>query len=292
MKAPRNYASAGAFRRALEERMHQVAKTESTDLSRLRRQISFDRLLARLFLEPTAPWVLKGGYALELRFRMARSTIDVDLTSSARTSNSIPGMRELLQGAASRDLGDWFEFIVGPHSMDIDAAPYGGARFPILARMDARLFARFNLDVANGERAISPLEVIQCRDWLHFAGIGAPQVKMISREQHFAEKLHAYTLPRPSTNSRVKDLIDLVLLIDSGTLDKQRLQNALQLTFGQRSTHALPVALEPPPDNWRARFIEMAAECQMAPDMEAAFARVSRFFAALLDAPSSNPLGQ
>jgi hypothetical protein len=27
-----------------------------------------------------APWALKGGYALELRFRSARSTIDIDLT--------------------------------------------------------------------------------------------------------------------------------------------------------------------------------------------------------------------
>ncbi len=30
-------------------------------------------------LEPT-PWVLKGGYALELRFKAARSTVDIDLT--------------------------------------------------------------------------------------------------------------------------------------------------------------------------------------------------------------------
>ncbi|PYT33137.1 MAG: hypothetical protein DMG58_08485 [Acidobacteria bacterium] len=46
----------------------------------LRRQVSFDRLLARLFREESAPWVLKGGYALELRFKAARSTVDIDLT--------------------------------------------------------------------------------------------------------------------------------------------------------------------------------------------------------------------
>ena len=30
---------------------------------------------------------------------------------------------------------------------------------------------------------------------------------MIAREQQFAEKIHAYTLPRNSANSRVKDLV-------------------------------------------------------------------------------------
>ena len=43
---------------------------------------------------------------------------------------------------------------------------------------------------------------------------------MIGREQQFAEKLHAYTLPRNSANSRVKDLVDMALLIGSGGLDK------------------------------------------------------------------------
>ena len=33
---------------------------------------------------------------------------------------------------------------------------------------------------------------------------------MITREQQFAEKTHAYTLPRSVANSRVKDLVDLV----------------------------------------------------------------------------------
>jgi hypothetical protein len=39
----------------------------------------------------------------------------------------------------------------------------------------------------------------------------------------FAEKLHAYTLPRQGRpNARVKDLVDLVLLSVSGTLDAAR----------------------------------------------------------------------
>src|SRR5260370_35395638 len=64
MVIPRTYATPGAFRRALEERLKSMSQTEQIDINRLRRQVSFDRLLARLFQEDPAPWVLKGGYAV------------------------------------------------------------------------------------------------------------------------------------------------------------------------------------------------------------------------------------
>ena len=95
---------------------------------------------------------MKGGYALELRFKAARSTVDIDLTVQ-RVAASVSGdqnqiVREMLQSAADISLGDWFEFAVGPASMDLTAAPYGGARYPVEARMDERVFARFHLDAA------------------------------------------------------------------------------------------------------------------------------------------------
>ena len=66
--------------KALEERLKTASLTDQIDLNRLRRQVSFDRLLSRLFREAPYQWALKGGYALELRFRAARSTVDIDLT--------------------------------------------------------------------------------------------------------------------------------------------------------------------------------------------------------------------
>ena len=80
MPDPRTYNTAAAFRRAFEERIGRISRTEQIDLNRLRRQPSFDRLLARLFHRQPAPWALNGGYALELRFQSARSTVDIDLT--------------------------------------------------------------------------------------------------------------------------------------------------------------------------------------------------------------------
>jgi hypothetical protein len=43
---------------------------------------------------------------------------------------------------------------------------------------------------------IDPPEIAQTHNWLGFADIEAPGVPMIQREQQFAEKIHAYTLPR------------------------------------------------------------------------------------------------
>jgi hypothetical protein len=287
MPAPRTYATAGAFRRALEERLKRASLTDQVDPNRLRRQVSFDRLLARLFREESAPWVLKGGYSLELRFKAARSTVDIDLTVQRVETMAAGGdtnqvIREMLQSAADISLGDWFEFTVGPASMDLTAAPHGGARYPVEARMDERIFARFHLDAGVGDVVMRPLESIVCRDWLGFAGIESSSVLMIAREQQFAEKIHAYTLPRNAANSRVKDLVDMALLIGSGGLDKPRIREALRLTFERRGTHDLPARLVPPPADWQVPFHALAEECGLPTDVGVVFVGIQEFFEEVL----------
>jgi hypothetical protein len=250
--------------------------------------VSFDRLLARLFREETAPWVLKGGYALELRFKSARSTVDIDLTLQGMAAATSAGgdtnqvVREMLQSVADVPPSDWFEYVIGPPAMDLTAAPYGGARYPVEARMDERIFARFHLDAGIGDVVMQPLETIECRDWLGFAGIERPRVWMIAREQQFAEKIHAYTLPRNAANSRVKDLVDMALLVGSGGLDKERTLDALRLTFERRGTHDLPAGLVPPPADWQIPFQSLAEECGLPTDVAAVCAGVQKYLEEVL----------
>jgi hypothetical protein len=130
--------------------------------------------------------------------------------------------------------------------------------------MAQRTFVKFHMDVGIGDVVIDPLERIQTRDWFAFAEIPPPSVPMIPREQQFAEKLHAYTLPRAGTvNSRVRDLIDMVLLIQSGTLDVSVAAEALSRTFDRRGTHLIPATLEPPPPDWNTPFERFADECHL-----------------------------
>lgn len=285
MKEGKPYGSAGAFRRALEERLNKTAKWNQVDVNRLRRQVAFDRLLARLFQPGSPPWALKGGYAMELRFQTARTTIDIDLTLPSlkrndQTSNDT--IREMLQEAASVLLRDWFEYLIGSPLLDLEAAPYGGARFPVEARMDARPFARFHLDVALGDAVIEPIDSVKCGGWLAFAGIEQPTVHIISQEQQFAEKVHAYTLPRRNPNSRVKDLIDLAILVRAGELNSARTGAAINITFRRRATHTVPRLLDLPPESWRKPFAEIAAQCLGGATMDDCMSDIQRFFADVL----------
>jgi hypothetical protein len=126
-------------------------------LQRLRRQVAFDRFLARMFSKgPKAnyPWLLKGGYAMELRLDAARTTKDIDLTlhDGTRLSKDIAKRREevrvMLQEAAATHLDDFFEFLVGEAREDLEGAPEGGSRYPVVAQMDGRDFGRFHVDVS------------------------------------------------------------------------------------------------------------------------------------------------
>jgi hypothetical protein len=167
MARPRVYSTAEAFRRALEERLKRTSQGEQIDLNDLRRQVAFDRLLARLFREERVPWTLKGGYAMELRLKGARSTVDIDLTLQRVGATTETGgdanqaIQKMLQSAADIYLGDWFEFEIGPPMMDLNAAPYGGARYPVEARMDDRTFVRFHLDAGIGDVVMQPRTIFR-----------------------------------------------------------------------------------------------------------------------------------
>lgn len=134
---------------------------------------------------------------------------------------------------------------------------------------------------------MQPLETIVCRDWLGFAGIETARVRMIAGEQQFAEKVHAYTLPRSSANSRVKDLVDLALLIGLGQLNQRRIHDALRLTFERRGTHDLPVGLPSPPVDWQIAFQALAQECGLPTDIGAVFAGVQAYLEEVLAHPRS-----
>jgi predicted nucleotidyltransferase component of viral defense system len=283
MGVPRQYASANAFRTALEARLNERARREGVDLGRLRRQVSFDRLLARMFDASHAihdGWILKGGYALEMRFLRARSTKDLDLTVRRREGavESTASLRERLLVAASVELPDFFVFEIGEVMADLNQAPEGGARFPVDARLDGRTFVRFHVDLGVGDDVLEPLESVAGQDWLGFAGISVVVVPALSIEQHWAEKLHAYTRPREATNSRVRDLVDLVLILEEEQPSIDRVRQAVTVTFARRNSHSIPKEILPPPAAWATPFAELAAECGLDYTSTTAYERVLEFW--------------
>ena len=159
--------------------------------------------------------------------------------------------------------------------MEIEAAPYGGARFLVEATVDGRSFEKFHLDVGIGDVWIEPLEKLKSHDFLSFAGIEAQTFLAIPKEQQFAEKVHAYTFPRPEgrPNSRVKDLIDMNLLVQND-LNTKLLMIALNETFKRRGSHDLNLTLQPPPASWGATYSAMAEECGIDREINVGFKTV------------------
>ncbi len=168
--------------------------------------------------------------------------------------------------------------MIGKAQLDLDNAPYGGSRYPVSALIDGKLFVRFQLDVG-ADVVVDEIEQIKGIDWLEFCGVKAPIIPAISIEQQLSEKLHAYSMPRGDRiNSRAKDLVDMVLLLNMRKIEKEEFQKVLEKVFKARNTHPLPKFLDPPPSEWENQFKKMAAECGITQDMRLSFEKMSFFY--------------
>lgn len=216
---------------------------------------------------------------MELRISSARATKDLDLTTFLRSTDQVH--QELLE-LGTIDLDDYFVFQIDRPRMELENAPYGGARFPVVARLDSRPFIQFHLDVG-ADIVIESKEEREGTDWLGYCGIKPPVISMISIEQQLAEKLHAYTRPRElGHNTRVKDLVDMLLLLRMRKLEPAHCKAVMERVFRVRNSHHLPTALSPPPAQWAEPFAAMARECGLAPDLEGAFKEVQRIYIGLI----------
>ncbi|MHC4844954.1 MAG: nucleotidyl transferase AbiEii/AbiGii toxin family protein [Planctomycetota bacterium] len=266
--------------------MRTIAEARGIDVNTLRLKLLIERLLARLFAEPDPPWRLKGGYAMELRLRTrARATKDLDLACSTLdatpdAAGGIAAIREHLQVAADRDLGDFLIYRIGEAGKLIEAAPGGGARFGVVVALAGREYGRFHVDVGVGPLHSGHAEQLTGDDLLDFAGIEPAVALAVPREVQFAEKVMAYTRPwGDRVNTRTKDLIDLLLLIDLGLNDRAALHEALSDTIAARPGRTLPSALPAPPADWRETFQAMAEEVGLQDtDLDAGFRRLQRFW--------------
>ncbi len=288
----KKYKDATALRRALEARLKQESEARGTDLGRLRRRVAFDRLTVRLSVDEEAQWILKGGAALEFRLRdRARATKDLDL---AITNGEIDGttVRELLIDSLSEDVdGDWFTFRVqAPVAHAVDGAGRPAWRFSVESWLAGKPFTGVRLDVAARGEELAVTEQVRLPGTLSFADIPARSMETVDRKQHFAEKLHALTRDygnRP--NTRVKDLADLVLLIEDGLVADAEVVKVTRHVFDVRATHPLPGIIPDPPPRWQAEYPAMAHNLtDTAPDLPAALTLLRDFWtSALHDAPES-----
>ena len=281
------FGSASAFKAAVEARLRDKSRVSGTPFGTLQLKFAMERLLARLFRDEEPPWLLKGGFAMDLRFRpQARTTRDIDLSVERMPLKAGPAasdLRDRLQTAAEGELGDFLTYRIGERRTEPMNAPLGGGRYSCEAVLLGKRYASLHIDIGVGDVLVGEPEKLIGDDVLDFAGIEPAKVPAIPKPLQFAEKAHAYSFPWSNRlNTRSKDLVDLVLLIERGIPNPTQIRRALEVTFGTRKTHPLPESLPPPPAFWAIDFPEMARETGISTtDYLEAFAVVDSFWTSL-----------
>jgi hypothetical protein len=189
---------------------------------------------------------------------------------------------EALQTAAEVDMTDYFRFVISLATPpELVGPPEGGFWFRVEVYLDRPVrFTVFFLDVGMGDAQVNPTECLEPSISLEFAGIPPTRFPVTPLPEHFAEKLHAYTRPR-SQRTRVKDLVDLLLMIQTlGLKPDANLRGVINTVFNRYQTHPVPTSetLEPPPETWQKPFAVISKELALEADMLEQAHRVLREF--------------
>jgi hypothetical protein len=228
-------------------------------------QARFDRFLTRVFAAgESSGWLLKGGTSILARVPDARDTRDLDLAASQATlDEAVADLRSRVQ----RDYGDHltFEFVSSRATGQGNTQPDVRSRevtFACYAGSGAarKRFGEVKVDLVVGPPPTGDVEVVDPAARLQLARpLQSAPYRLFPLVDQVAEKVcatmsRAYPGGRPS--SRVKDLVDLVVIARTQTVPLRPLQLAI-------ATQQIHSRLEPfeqlvIPEGWGNRYQAMA----------------------------------
>lgn len=225
---------------SVRARLLNIAKAEQTDFNSVLVRYALERFLYRLGQSAHADhFVLKGAMLFNLWYAMPhRPTRDVDLLGFGPSDlqSIAQAFREIVTVAA--DDGIVFDAASVRVEEIRKNAGYAGARVIVSAEL-ARARCKTQIDVGFGD-AVTP-EPVDAVYPVLIADFAAPHLRTYPVYTVVAEKLHAMVL-LGMTNSRLKDYLDLSVLLEREVLDPATLAGAIAATFTRRGT-ALPTEL-------------------------------------------------
>jgi hypothetical protein len=274
---PSKYPNGRDFRQALDVKLKSIAASKGNSIDDLHRQVVFNRFLARLDFNK---FVLTGGYSIELRLPLSRSTTDLDLYARDVALISVSEQQQneailvALRKEAARDLHDYFSFDVERVLGRLHGPKEGGVRCLIRADVNQKEYHRFHVDVAICPNQILQAESINTPDVIAFAEQPQLAILALQKEELFANKIHAYTRPRQTQNTRVEDIVD----IGSG-LDDDKTAMALRMVFAENVQHSVvPDVLPAPPQTWRKDFDTIARRRNLPLTLDVAVETIDEFY--------------
>ena len=278
------YDSPEALRMALEDRLANTARESGLSLDRLRRRVVFERIATRLQVAEPRAWVVKGGMALEVRLRdSARLTKDIELGLRGDFDGPEDLHDRLVEALAADPFGDWFVFRVEPPTaLKPDGAGHLTWRSKISAHLAGRMFGGVKLDISPRSHELDLTEEIDLPNTLDFAGIDTATIEIIDLHRHAAEKFHAMLRDfGEHENTRVRDLIDLVLLREHLPIDLDQLREMTRQVWHERDQADPPVEFPELPASWPDRYEAIATQHDLTITYPEATTIVGRLWAEL-----------
>jgi Nucleotidyl transferase AbiEii toxin, Type IV TA system len=257
------YASPAALRAALKARLTALAAADpARPLPQLQRQFAYDRLLARVFRTPDADlWVLKGAGALLARLHTARHSIDIDLY---RRQDDLPAAEQALRSAARLDLGDYFAFDLGSARTLQQAGVV--RRIPVTASLGAAEYTRFHVDLIAGIVMTGQPDNAAPMVDVDLPGLVQATYLVYPLADHVADKVaaihetHARADGAMVASTRVKDLVDLILIATSQRVDAAALRTAIRSEEVRRGLTLPATVTVPAAPVWDETYSRFASE--------------------------------
>lgn len=225
---------------SVRARLLNVAKAQGVDFNQVLVRFALERILYRLSQSEHADhFLLKGALLFTLWYDMPhRTTRDADLLGFG--ASDLESVAQTFRDIASVAVDDGIVF--DPDSVAAEEirkdAGYAGARIFISGELD-RARCKTQIDIGFGD-AVTPGPVDATYPVL-LADLPAPRLRAYPVYTVVAEKLHAIA-QLGMTNSRLKDYLDLSVLLDRETLDTDLLAQAIKATFERRGM-AVPAGL-------------------------------------------------
>lgn len=224
---------------SVRARLLNVAKATGTDFNLVLVRFALERLLFRLSTSAHSDrFVLKGALLFTLWYDLPhRATRDADLLGFGPSDTG--SMASVFRDIASVAADDGIVF--DPASVRVGVirkdAGYGGVRVTLNGKLaNARCVAQ--VDVGFGD-AVTPGPTDAVYPVL-LDDLPAPRLRTYPVYTVVAEKLHAIVV-LGMVNSRLKDYLDLVVIMEREAFDEPTLALAIAATFQRRGT-ALPNA--------------------------------------------------
>jgi hypothetical protein len=255
------YGSPQALRTALEHRLLSTSRETGVALDRLRRRVVFERIVARLQVAEPGLWVLKGGMALEVRLNnAARLTKDIDVGLRDSVADSADLHERLIDALSDDPFNDRFIFEVSePTALREDGGGHLTWRVAVVTSLADKPFGAIKVDVSPRAHELQATDRLPLPNSLDFAGIATTEIEIVDVHRHAAEKFHAMTRDfGDRENSRVRDLLDLVLLIENDLLSPGAVADAARAVWAERNGTEPPRLFPPLPASWPTRYAQLA----------------------------------